>query len=75
MNEDGTTVKIGELTPSIVSVQVPLPEPVVILRVAEVVVVAVNVPAITVVVPLTLLVIITVEELVQFVFVPASISN
>ena len=75
MYEDCTTVRVGELVPSITNPQVPPPEPVVTLRVAEVGDVAVNAPFITVVVPVTLLITATVDELVQFVFVPANVSN
>ena len=68
------TVRVGELIPSIVNIHVPVPAPVITPSVADVADVAVKVPAVTVVVPVTLLTTVTVEELVQFVAVPLKVS-
>jgi hypothetical protein len=64
---------VGPLTPSITAFHVPTPDPVVTSRVADVFDIAVNVPAVTAVVPLRLLAMITEEPLVQLVAVPKSV--
>ena len=64
----------GELTPSIVRCQVPAPRPVVTVSVAVVAESRVQVPFVTVVVPVTLFVTVTVEPLVQFVLMPTICS-
>jgi hypothetical protein len=68
------TVSGGDTTPSIVIVQAPRPDPVVISRAALVALNAVNAPIVTVVVPLTLFCIVTLDPLVHVVLVPDSVS-
>lgn len=66
--------KLAEFVPSIVSRHVPLPAPVVTCSVADVDDTAVNVPAVTLVVPVRLLVIVTVLPPVHVVAVPTSVN-
>ena len=68
------TTKIGESCPSIVSFHVPVPSPVVTVRVAVVAESRVQAPFVTAVVPVMLFVIVTVEPLAQVVPVPTKWS-
>ena len=69
-----STVRAELTTPSTVMVNVPVPAPVVTVRVAAVVLLCVHVPLVTVVVPETLFWIETTEPLVQLVPVPVRVS-
>src|SRR5271165_7618073 len=68
-----STVRAGETTPSTVIVNVPVPAPVVTVRVAAVPLLCVQLPFVTVVVPVTLFWTETVLPDVQLVPVPVSV--
>lgn len=75
VNEAVPTVSDGDTIPSMVMVNVPAPAPVVTARVAAVPLVWVQVPFVTVVVPVTLFWTETVDPLVQLVPVPVRVSS
>ena len=74
MKVDVSTVSVLETTPSIVMVNVPVPAPVVTVRVAAVPLLCVHVPLVTAVVPVTLFWTETADPLVQLVPVPVRVS-